>query len=1459
MVSRSSLLALGGGVLVVLAVAVLNFPQISSPSPSSLTAQVAASGAANPDLYPTPADPNWPVVTLSGSAFPLTVSASQVAGIAVGTTYASWATLDAALMAAAPVIVQLPAGELGGEISGGRAGLCANIEWRGAVDATGYPLTGVSGTQFRCDARTDLFWTIKNLRIGPTDAQLAADPNFQITSSGIDLLWGGRLNVINVKDRNTNHNGVQSHTENEYLTRRTTEMWIYDSEIWGHGTQLDEHNIYVHSLKTFAFIRSVSRDTHGAHEIKADGDRLIVVDSVAAHVTYPGSPGINSGSAVVDISHAQDVFLARNLIVENTTGGTAGVKIVSRTNNNGGFSTKTPPIFDVENNPGVVRNGRWVSSPNGPASVTGVSGQVLIAASAGETSLQVGHMGAYGGGDPSTLSSGVNYTVRVFLMNGNVQEFTSMATDIARGVATFTVPGGLLAGAAHAQEVAIKKAGDAWDTPLLNSRFWNRSDPNYWWNQIRDASGHLDLTKQNLFNVIYLEDLLFLMNPTASSPVIYTLDIWQSLVVGTGRSEVPLPPLNNPQGPTAAWPDVPGAATFKEPLAGSGYPALGREPSGFVDAAHVGPVSDFIWPFPVFIADIGIWKDPASVHNLNQFQVAAIGKDTPATAGFVPDTRWLNGAGALVPVTTANPNPMPTGGQTMLSAAHATGVQTLTVASTAGCAVGQKIMVALPIKPGASRAIHISTIDQTPSGTTLHMADGLVRGAASGAAVVCFPKAGSRPSTWISPDHYADSSLSAPLPGNNPNPPPPPPPPVNDTTLPSTPIGLTGIAASAIRINLSWQASSDNTGVTGYKIFRNGTQISVTSLRTFSDTGLTASTAYSYTVSAYDAAGNTSAQSASISVTTSAPDVSSVAQFLRDLKVTGDFTVTSTCPDTLNVGQSCQITVTFKPLVAGQRDGTITFTDPISNQVRILILKGIGHTLPVVPPLDTTLPSTPASLAGVAASATQINLSWQASTDDTAVVGYKIFRNNTQVGTTAGLTFSNTGLTASTAYSYKIAAYDATGNTSTQSAAVSVTTGAASTVPTADLMGTSGDDALTILNGMHSVDGGAGYDTLTLAGSTSGPAFPSSKATDYTFTKNSDGSYTVRRGTSYTFTMVNIEKMVFPSGPALIVSDIQALAPTPSFFAWLWDMKTRIELAFQNLGNDLRIALMGQPAQSNLAAVVLSVSSDTIDFASTDLGSSATQTITLVLTSVPDAPPPVSAPAPTGDNGTGGTGTTVANGGSSVSYSDGSSAYTYPSSPSGGSSITGTPATTNTPSGIAPTFSRTLFQGASGEDVRDLQKFLNASGFAVTASGEETTFFGPVTALALARYQEAHRDQILTPNGLSSGTGILGPSTIAFIKGNASAVTAPSTTTTTSSIGLSRTVAYGYRGSDIATLQRYLIAHSYLAAGYDTGYFGALTRAAVRAFQCAQNIVCSGDETSTGYGLVGVRTRGALK
>lgn len=92
----------------------------------------------------------------------------------------------------------------------------------------------------------------------------------------------------------------------------------------------------------------------------------------------------------------------------------------------------------------------------------------------------------------------------------------------------------------------------------------------------------------------------------------------------------------------------------------------------------------------------------------------------------------------------------------------------------------------------------------------------------------------------------------------------------SDTQAPTAPTGLTSTGKTSSSVSLSWGASSDNVGVTAYDIYSGSNQLLSVAGTSATVSGLSASTAYSFTVKARDAAGNTSAASNSVSVTTSA-------------------------------------------------------------------------------------------------------------------------------------------------------------------------------------------------------------------------------------------------------------------------------------------------------------------------------------------------------------------------------------------------------------------------------------------------------------------------------------------------------------------------------------------------------------------------------------------------------------
>jgi len=92
-----------------------------------------------------------------------------------------------------------------------------------------------------------------------------------------------------------------------------------------------------------------------------------------------------------------------------------------------------------------------------------------------------------------------------------------------------------------------------------------------------------------------------------------------------------------------------------------------------------------------------------------------------------------------------------------------------------------------------------------------------------------------------------------------------------DTTAPSAPTGVTASNVTTNSVTLSWTAATDDRSVAGYQIVRNGTVIDSTGNTGYTDTGLSPSTTYSYTVRAVDATGNVGPDSSpAVSVTTAA-------------------------------------------------------------------------------------------------------------------------------------------------------------------------------------------------------------------------------------------------------------------------------------------------------------------------------------------------------------------------------------------------------------------------------------------------------------------------------------------------------------------------------------------------------------------------------------------------------------
>ncbi len=288
---------------------------------------------------------------------------------------------------------------------------------------------------------------------------------------------------------------------------------------------------------------------------------------------------------------------------------------------------------------------------------------------------------------------------------------------------------------------------------------------------------------------------------------------------------------------------------------------------------------------------------------------------------------------------------------------------------------------------------------------------------------------------------------------------------VDDNQRPSVPRNL-AVSSAGSTANLAWTASTDNVGVVGYDIYRstqNGNlgSLAGTSTNTgFSDNGLGDGT-YWYYLKARDAAGNTSWRTGMRSVTIGAaadserPGVASgfnataagnsvslawnaatdnVAvsgyRIYRAPTANGAASLVATAPSTSYVDQ-------------GVADGDywyyIRAIDAAGNEgwrtgKRAVTVGGAA--------VDTERPSTPGGLVTTNVAATQVSLSWNASTDNVGVTQYVVINNanGSVVGTSTGTTITIAGLTGGTNYSFFVKAQDAAGNRSWRSNIKSFTT-----------------------------------------------------------------------------------------------------------------------------------------------------------------------------------------------------------------------------------------------------------------------------------------------------------------------------------------------------------------------------------------------------------------------------------
>jgi len=272
------------------------------------------------------------------------------------------------------------------------------------------------------------------------------------------------------------------------------------------------------------------------------------------------------------------------------------------------------------------------------------------------------------------------------------------------------------------------------------------------------------------------------------------------------------------------------------------------------------------------------------------------------------------------------------------------------------------------------------------------------------------------------------------------------------TPPPTQPAQLAAGTVTASSVALSWTASTSSAGVAGYNVLRNGSKVGTSTSTSFTDTGLAASTNYSYTVTAYDAAGDTSAASSALSVTTLAQPPPTQPTNLTAGTVTSNSVSLSWTASTSALGVSG-----YNIFRNAVKVGTATSTSykdtallaSTAYSYTVSAYDSVGDTSVLSSALGvttlaatTTPPAAPTSFSAVE-NATYCNviLSWEASTSAIGIAGYQILRNGSALASTANLSYNDATAAAGTSYSYAVEAFDTAGNLSSLTSAGTVSTG----------------------------------------------------------------------------------------------------------------------------------------------------------------------------------------------------------------------------------------------------------------------------------------------------------------------------------------------------------------------------------------------------------------------------------
>jgi chitodextrinase len=426
----------------------------------------------------------------------------------------------------------------------------------------------------------------------------------------------------------------------------------------------------------------------------------------------------------------------------------------------------------------------------------------------------------------------------------------------------------------------------------------------------------------------------------------------------------------------------------------------------------------------------GLGSPAAGSLTAAKFTTATCPAGTGANVSAFSSAVGPNTGGGTTPAPAPTPNPTPTPTPTPVPPAPAPTV-TLTASPT-------------NITPGQSSTL---TWGSTNSTACLATSGFSTAGTPQGSSVVTPTVTTTYSVVCVGAGGSASASATITLPVATP-----------DTQAPTTPAGLTATPVSWGAIDLIWGASTDNVGVVGYRIYQNGVLISTTANRSYQSTGLLPNTAYTYRIAAFDAAGNVSEYSTSVSATTLpltqvGPTIPAglTAVAVSPTQVNLTWTA-STDADAAVVGYRVYRNVTLIATTTGTSysDGNLTPSTSYGYRVEAYdTAKNVSELTPravvVTPGLNTgnaagAPPTTPTNIVATPISPYEVTLSWTAATGTGGIAGYDIYVDDVVIGKSTTNSYTVTGLSPAITHTYAVVAHDAQGQLSLRSNTTSAMT-----------------------------------------------------------------------------------------------------------------------------------------------------------------------------------------------------------------------------------------------------------------------------------------------------------------------------------------------------------------------------------------------------------------------------------